>query len=109
MVGRRRRGIMEGRRLKEPGVLLSSSRSMSTWDIRLERGRADLGLAAAALLEFAADPRAGLLPSRLPGLMTSEETLSEFRGCRGVSRPSRYPLGWPVRFDEGVEGVEEPG
>lgn len=39
--------------------------------------------------------------------MAREETLREFRGCRGVSRPSKYPLDWPVRFAEGVDGVEE--
>lgn len=100
--------MIEGRRLNELGVLLSSSRSNSTWDILLDRGRADLGLAMAALLPFAAEPRTGLLPSRLPGLIAREETLRELRECRGVSRPSRYPLAWPVRLDEGVDGVDDP-
>jgi hypothetical protein len=105
MVGRRRRGITEGRRPSELGAFPSSSWSISTCDSRLE----DMGRESrvrGTALPFTAGFRTEGLPSRLPGRKAREEPLKAFRGCRGVSRPSRNALDWLVRFAEGVEGVE---
>lgn len=103
-VGRRRRGMIDGRRLRELGAFPSSSCNSSTCESRLDKPREGRGRAAALL--FTAEPRAEALPSRLPGRSAREEPLNAFRGCRGVSRPSRYALDWLVRLEEGVDGVE---
>lgn len=103
-VGLRRRGITEGLRLRVGGFP-SSSCIDSKYERRLDMPRAWRGRVGAEL-PFAAAARAETLPSRLPGRKAKEDPLNAVRGCRGVSLPSRYPLDWLDRLDEGVDGVE---
>jgi hypothetical protein len=78
IVGRRRRGMIEARRLREFGALSSSWRS-STCERRLDMPRGIRGRAAAAL-PLRPEPREEVLPSRLPGRRAREEPLRAFRG-----------------------------
>lgn len=109
---RRRGGTSERRRDCGVAFVSSSSGKSSLWDIPWFSPRDILLLAAATGPPFTAGvkspegPEPPLLPSRLPGRIANAEPLRWLRECRGVSRPSKYPLDWLERLSCGDDGVD---